>query len=91
MRSPLALAQAQTELRTGSAIACLAPDKLPAAEETSSKHDRTQKDMLGCFPVTTGVSWLSGSVKTRPAWQVVLDPDGPDPMEVWARPSSFRE
>jgi hypothetical protein len=88
----LITAQARAELRTtGSAIACLTADKLPAAEEASKKHDRAQMDILGCFPVSTGtLAKRIDDGKPGPLWHVVLDPNGPDPMEVWARPSSFQ-
>lgn len=89
----LVWAHAHAELRTtGSAIACLAPDKLPAAEEASKQHDRTRMDMLGCFPVATGTSAKRmDDGKGGALWHVILDPNGADPTEVWARPSSFRE
>ena len=84
---------AQAELRTtGSAIACLEPDKLPAAEEASNKHDRMRMDILGCFPVATGtLAKRIDDGKGGPLWHVMLIPKASDPMEVWARPSSFRE
>jgi hypothetical protein len=88
----LPFAQAQAELRTtGSTIACLAPDKLAAVEEASTKHDRAQMDMLGCFPVAIGTLAKRIDGASGQLWHVILDPSGPDPTEVWARPSSFRE
>ena len=85
------LAPAHAELRTTStAIGCLEPDKLNAAEEANKKHDRLQMDMLGCFPISTGVvARRIDDGKSATLWQVRLDPDGPTPMEVWARPYSF--
>jgi hypothetical protein len=86
----LAVAPAWAELKTtGSAIGCLTPDKLPAAEEAAKRHDRTQMDMLGCFPIMTGIVVRRIDDGKGALWQVVLDPNGPQPMEVWARPSSF--
>jgi len=89
----LALVTAQAELRTtGSAIACLAPDKLRAAEEASKKHDRAQMDMLGCFPVAAGtLAKRIDDGKPGPLWHVILDFKRSDPTEAWARPSSFHE
>jgi hypothetical protein len=86
------LAQAHAELRTTStAIGCLEPDKLNAAEEADKKHDRAQMDMLGCFPMMMGVvARRIDDGKSTTLWHVRLDPDGPTPMEIWARPSSFR-
>jgi hypothetical protein len=86
------LAPAWAELKTtGSAIGCLTPDKLQAAEEAAKRHDRMQMDMLGCFPISTGTVARRIEDGTAAAlWHVVLDPNGPQPMEVWARPTSFQ-
>jgi hypothetical protein len=83
---------AHAEIRTTStAIGCLDPSRLNAAEEANKKHDRLQMDMLGCFPILMGVvARRIDDGKSTTLWQVRLDPDGPTPMEVWARPSSFR-
>ena len=86
------LAQAHAELRTtNTAIGCNTPDKLNAAEEADKRHDRLQMDMIGCFPIAAGtVAKRIDDGKSGSPWQVKLDPDGPTPMDVWARPSSFR-
>jgi hypothetical protein len=86
------LAQAQTDMKaTATAIGCLAADKLQAAEQAYTAHDRSRMDQLGCFPISTGAlarridGDMAGSV-----WHMRLEPDGPTPMDIWARPSSFR-
>jgi hypothetical protein len=87
---PLALAQG--ELRTtNTAIACYAGDKVKAAEDANSRHDRLEMDKIGCFPVASGtVAKRVDDGKSDSLWHVILDPDGPSPMDVWGRPSSFR-
>lgn len=88
---PLAVARAELKT-TATAVACLKPENLPTAEEAQKKQDRAQMDKLGCFPVMAGVPVKRiDDGKAGPVWQVILDPNGSSPMEVWARPSSFRE
>src|SRR5258708_38351117 len=87
----ITLAPAWAELKTtGSAIGCITADKLQAAEEAAKRHDRTQMDMPGCFPIATGTAARRIDDGKGALWQVVLDPNGPQPMEVCARPASFR-
>lgn len=87
----LALTQARAELKTTeTAIACSKLENLQAAEE--AQGDRAKLDMLGCFPVMAGIpAKRMDDGEAGPIWHVILDPDGSDPMEVWARPSSFSE
>ena len=82
---------ASARLKTApSAIGCFTSDKLQQAEEAIKAHDRTQMDTLGCFPILSGTAALriEGGANL-PLWHLRLDPDGPSPLDIWARPSSF--
>jgi hypothetical protein len=80
----------QAQLKTTSiALGCIAPDNIPAAEEANKRHDRLKMDMLGCFPISTGTK-AKRIEDIGNLWRVILDPTGPQPMEAWARPSSFQ-
>ncbi len=84
------LATAHAELRTnGRAIGCMDASNIPAAEEASQKHDRLKMDMLGCFPIMVGVPARQIDGGNPAIWHVRLKPESPDPMDIWARPSSF--
>ncbi len=87
----LASTQARAELKTtGTAVACSKQENLQAAEDAHG--NRARMDMLGCFPVMAGVpAKRIDDGKAGSIWQVILDPNGSDPMKVWARPSSFSE
>jgi hypothetical protein len=86
-----AIKPARAELRTTrSAIACLDPGDIPAAEDASKSHDRVRMDKLGCFPVRSDTATKRIGEKAG-IWHAILDPNGADPMEAWGRPSSFRE
>lgn len=89
--SGLVVAPAFAELKTTpAAIACLAPGDLATAEGASRNHDRTKMVMISCFPVQSDT--VARRIEEKAGlWHVILDPNGSDPMEAWARPSSFRE
>lgn len=89
--SGVALTQARAELKaTQTAIACIKPENLQAAEEAHA--DRLKMDRLGCFAVMadTPAKRIDDS-KAGAVWRVLLAPGTTDAMEVWARPSSFQE
>jgi hypothetical protein len=46
-------------------------------------------DMLGCFPIMTGVPTTQIDGGKPNLWHVRLRPDSTDPMDIWASPSSF--